>query len=95
MTRRSLALSIVSVACVFSGCGGTGEIIKTGDNTYMLRSKDSRYYTTSSSSVKESLYVDARTFCDKQDKKMVQLNAFAKDYQAGSGAYAEIEFKCQ
>jgi len=95
MNRLILPLSILAVASALSGCGHATDIVKIGDNSYMLRSEEYRYFTSSGSAIKDGLYSDARKFCEGQGKRMESLSDFARDHQPGGSASAEIRFRCQ
>lgn len=88
-------LAIVLFALVISSCAQVAHLTANEDGTYTL-TKRSRSALGRGDDLMYDLYVESKSYCEKQGKQMVSINESANNGILGIDfAHAQLNFSCK
>src|SRR3954467_4761103 len=94
MTMRTRSLVAGLLVAMVAGCAtGSGGVVSTGPNTYMLGGQGG-YFDLSGSAVKAKQIQDGTRFCADKGQGFALLQSSGQDSGFGTYASAEVHFRC-
>lgn len=88
-------IAFLGMALVLTGCGSMSDVVRTGENTYMV-SSGGGIYTQNPSGMRQEVYESANEYCKNLGKEMESVSTNEQPYALGrhTGSIS-LTFKCK